>query len=1100
MSTKGKTKTDKRTGLRLLAMAASNKAKVKKDLAKAAKTNSVPALDSPKAVEMVLSLAQAVAMERGDRDVTGATVKEATLNVIDHHANQDALYHWLTQNYPGAVSTFLALQGGAENPRALDISNFPNHDKTAQANRATICTRETQDRNGKTVRRRVKCETALSDIKHIHPDARPAKLTEHTPGYKGLTAIVIGPGHDSQTQLAGYYALVPIKALLMSHQATGARVKDFDEHMIDPGLIGKNADGVVESVREWYAPFVLNDDITTQSGPPVIDLKWRVLTQTPILLGLEHKLVNPSTAHRYAADLRRALESHALQWGLSSLSNLPNLDKYIVVRVITGLFDMATIVGTLNSGWTSAQDMPGDGVACPAGHTVPTDLLELAATRLAERPWASFSEVIGGCGKVVRMLELAGWIDPDGTAEISNRGRWMRNTLQGHELTPNGIEAIRRCTVGDLFKDRLVVSQWGGADLAKIEPLAPALLLACVKQNGIARPLREALSLYGRLSIAPDASDLQTLVKRADKALEAKKTAERLKAHIIAWLCDKDRPAAKRGQALALSRANHEDDRFAALVLSGDAQTLINERFTATHPIPSPLTHQHAVAAEHHAPASVTASDAPQAPDPESQAAYEEFIDKHLGPLKRMYTKSLKAHPELARGSIPDILRLRDRLVQSGVAGKLTKKQLGVLVYLKNNAANGSIDLYRDNNDSAGQLQIKLWEDLDDHDYGALAEEEPVQPVGHAVSVYKARIPGIAMRANGDEITIEVPAEKFIKEILKPVKGKSDGQGGWVIPYANKKTAEAILDTNFTHHGQAIEVTDLLYEVNEPRAYLNGIVLSVVEQKFMGVDKPGLMKPSDRLIVSRFKRKDPVELGKDVKIVTGEFEPKIKTAGVGIGGVGVVLRINKVPLSIAQQVVAAGRASYAPAIEKKIKAKPVASEPESNGANGWDDDVDMAAFDEPAAIPAHLPPSLRGDFVSPPAPVAAPPAPPQRIAYVPPSPTSTPIIAPAPVESYPMPQQPTAPLTPYIPEPDEDEDEEEIETYESPPSSLAYTPPIHTHEPHAPTHTPTHTAPATVAPATAPQMSQDEMNAIFDRLQSMSDQSTKNALNKYENS
>ena len=499
-------------------------------------------------------MAQAMAADADKRETTAPIAKQAVERVAKSAAWERVVPDLLHSGDMGLYEHFRNIGGWvAEHDRvALDNFDFAKNLKTLEikdgkavgvvARQTVKCTVNvaSKDKKGKPTNRLVSvpCAKVLSEPLALVREGsgapqkgkgkKAATETNAAVGWRGMSAALLTPGGNGgqgELQWHAVYALVPIKKLRLSHDAEGQPTNKIPDYMHEPGIVGRI------QRAEYFGPFVLSDNPTTQSGPPVVDRKWRVLSGTDRVIAIQNAGVE------YADDLRRALVAHTIPWGLWTLAERTDLSKYVVVRVIQDEFNPKEISGALNAGWTASADMPGATLSIAPSAEVPRKLLEHLARRMNERRHMSLGEVISGCPHVLKMLVDAKWIDLSDPRADS----WIWNAPNSPKseavLSLAAVELVERAIMGEVFaSDRSALLSLHPDIVEHLRSLTPMIALAL--RNGLKKPWTTALDTVAQVSqnSTPDAV-------REDRARV-----------LAAWLNGHPKGDEARAQAFALSQ------------------------------------------------------------------------------------------------------------------------------------------------------------------------------------------------------------------------------------------------------------------------------------------------------------------------------------------------------------------------------------------------------------------------------------------------------------------------------------------------------------------------------------------------------------------
>lgn len=460
-----KLKRDRRSGLLLPSVPPAQTKAIGAALKAAIKKAGKDKLPAKAGRAWLTAAAQALASAARRDVVTAQDVGLAlnTLQVEDFDLDRGA--DKLRRDNARAFEVLSAIMAGG------DPSEFSTENITpggTRCKRVTVCYADEVSDTGKIKTRRV----SSKDLADYRPKPWTPEGATAPAGFLGLPCPLLTPGGQGIKSWSCRYVLAERAAVKPSHttrfQPTPGYPAEMQER--DYSRDENEQQRIQRAALDWRPAMVLNDDPTSQSGPPIIDRKGRVVGGNSRMITINTLCEDPRTAVKYAAALRAALENHAMDWGLSSLSDSPDLSAYVVVRMISDEFDTRTISAQLNQGWTNALNVSGESVSC--GRALPPDLIALLADRMREADTVE-QALEGAAGRqAVQMLQRAGTITPQ------TQARWLRYARGQYlqDLSRQGMDAVRRCLVGAVIDSQDVLAHATPSTAALFERLAPAWL------------------------------------------------------------------------------------------------------------------------------------------------------------------------------------------------------------------------------------------------------------------------------------------------------------------------------------------------------------------------------------------------------------------------------------------------------------------------------------------------------------------------------------------------------------------------------------------------------------------------------------------------
>ena len=303
--------------------------------------------------------------------------------------------------------------------------------------------------------------------KHLHAPTLPPQNPRHAPGYKGAPCSVLVPGPRGLRSLSAYYALLPLASVTASHDHRFNPSRDYPKYLQERDYTrdtGEQAK-IHAQVLAWRPELVLNDDPSPGNGPPIVCGLWLVLGGNSRTIALKTYAAQRPGA--YADALRRALAAHVLTFGPLP-GDLPDLQEWMLVRVLDDVYDPKTISRDLNQTFTQSKNQASEALSC--GSALPSELLVQLASALSQ-DGVTLSLALERAD-AVPLLKRSGLI----TAQ--NQAGWLRyrGGTYNNALSIQGAQALARCLVGAFVGSQEALADASPSTWAFFERIAPASL------------------------------------------------------------------------------------------------------------------------------------------------------------------------------------------------------------------------------------------------------------------------------------------------------------------------------------------------------------------------------------------------------------------------------------------------------------------------------------------------------------------------------------------------------------------------------------------------------------------------------------------------
>lgn len=449
---------DKKSGLSLPSITDPQKKALQRAIAKA----KLKGTQARGGLRGAVLLAQALAAANGHDACEGWDVGSAENLLLVAGFDFDKMQANLRGANPRAFEVWTAA-AAAHDPSTFPTSNLDVPPGTS-CKRVSVCWAPSVGNDGKTKIKRLKNQDIHTQT--TSPEGRAGE------GFLGLPVPLLTPGPQGIKTWRCDYVLARRADVWPSHTVRFEPTPGYPPELQERDYTRDENERqkIQRQVLDWRPAMVLNDDVTSQSGPPIVDRKWRVLGGNSRMIAINLLCETPQGASRYAAELRNALENHAMDWGLSTRVDLANLSDYVVVRCLQDEFNTATISNELNQGWTSALNVAGESVSC--GKALPASVTEFLARAMGESD--TIDQALEGANgrQVAQYLRAAGVITPQ------TQARWLRYVrgVYAGDLSRQGIDALRRCLVGAAVGSQDVLAHATPAVAAFLERIAPAWL------------------------------------------------------------------------------------------------------------------------------------------------------------------------------------------------------------------------------------------------------------------------------------------------------------------------------------------------------------------------------------------------------------------------------------------------------------------------------------------------------------------------------------------------------------------------------------------------------------------------------------------------
>ena len=306
-----------------------------------------------------------------------------------------------------------------------------------------------------------------SCAKHLHAPTLPPQNPRLSPGFKGAPTSVLIPGPRGLRSLSAYYALLPLDSVTASHDHRFNPSRDYPKYLQERDYTrdtGEQAK-IHAQVLAWRPELVLNDDPSPGNGPPIVCGLWLVLGGNSRTIAL--KMYAQQRPGAYADALRRALAAHVLVFGPLP-QDLPDLQDWMLVRVLDDVFDPKTISRDLNQTFTQSKNQASEALSC--GAALPSELLVQLASALSQ-DGVTLSLALERAD-AVPLLKRSGLI----TAQ--NQAGWLRyrGGTYNNALSIQGAQALARCLVGAFVGSQEALNDAAPSTWGFFERIAPASL------------------------------------------------------------------------------------------------------------------------------------------------------------------------------------------------------------------------------------------------------------------------------------------------------------------------------------------------------------------------------------------------------------------------------------------------------------------------------------------------------------------------------------------------------------------------------------------------------------------------------------------------
>ena len=330
--------------------------------------------------------------------------------------------------------------------------------------------------------------------KHLHAPTLPPKKPRANPGYKGAPCSVLIPGPRGLRSIAAFYALLPLASVTASHDHRFNPSKDYPRYLQERDYThdqGEQAK-IQAQVLAWRPELVFNDDPSPGNGPPIVCGLWLVLGGNSRTIAL--KMYAQQRPGAYADALRRALAAHVLTFGPLP-QDLPDLQDWVLVRVLDDVYDPKTISRDLNQTFTQSKSQASEALSC--GAALPSELLVQLASALSQ-DGVTLSLALERAD-AVPLLKRSGLI----TAQ--NQAGWLRyrGGAYNNALSIQGAQALARCLVGAFVGSQEALADASPSTWAFFERLAPACLAIGERIPLAKSSIQEAASEFVELDALP---------------------------------------------------------------------------------------------------------------------------------------------------------------------------------------------------------------------------------------------------------------------------------------------------------------------------------------------------------------------------------------------------------------------------------------------------------------------------------------------------------------------------------------------------------------------------------------------------------------------
>jgi len=303
--------------------------------------------------------------------------------------------------------------------------------------------------------------------KHLSAPTLPPKNPRLSPGFKGAPCSVLVPGPRGLRSLSAYYALLPLDSVTASHDLRFRPSPDYPKYLQERDYTRDEAEQnkIHAQALAWRPELVLNDDPSPGNGPPIVCGLWLVLGGNSRTIAL--KMYATQRPGAYADALRRALAAHVLTFGPLPL-DLPDLQEWMLVRVLDDVFDPKAISRDLNQTFTQSKNQASEALSC--GAALPSELLVQLASALSQ-DGVTLTLALERAD-AVPLLKRSGLI----TAQ--NQAGWLRyrGGAYNNALSIQGAQALARCLVGAFVGSQEALADASPSTWAFFERIAPASL------------------------------------------------------------------------------------------------------------------------------------------------------------------------------------------------------------------------------------------------------------------------------------------------------------------------------------------------------------------------------------------------------------------------------------------------------------------------------------------------------------------------------------------------------------------------------------------------------------------------------------------------